>query len=453
MKKQLLALSLLATPGLMADYDDAGAKANSYSQGQCGTCCQTPCCCKPCCVPQPKKCIDCECYTPAYYDLQCDWGFSLSGDFLYWYARETNLAYSARVTATPVENAFTNDDQPVALDHNIISPTSTQYQNVNWKPGFRIGLGWNTDCDGWDAYLTWTYMRNTRSDSTSTDQFSDTDLFTGETVAIPGAGQQALINPWINAGLLFRETKLGTDLNYIPPMFTKISAKWKMQYNVIDLEFGRKYWLSRCFTLRPYGGLRGGWVKTTFNTTSTRDLSDLESIVGIADANYSVDVNFTNRFWGVGLIGGLQPNWHFCSNFILFSNLEGGLLWGEFERKRSENYSATVRAPETSTQPSALSTWSSSSSDRFYQMYPVLDFAIGFRWEENWCCDRYKTALDIGWEHHVWIDVNHREKTDRAYVVTDSTDPFTEATGVGGIDEATGNLGMGGLVIRLRVDF
>ena len=40
----------------------------------------------------------------------------------------------------------------------------------------------------------------------------------------------------------------------------------------------------------------------------------------------------------------------------------------------------------------------------FAKMSAILDLALGLRWEEQWCCYRYMTALDIGWEHHIWIN-------------------------------------------------
>jgi len=461
MKKQLLAISLLTmSPGLMAEYDDAGAQPNTYSQGQCGTCCKTPCCCKPCepcCVPQPKKCIDCECYTPAYYDLQCDWGAFLSVDFLYWYARETNLAYAAQVKGTPVQNAFVLEDSgstTLALGFNLVVPSSTEYLDTNWKPGFRIGLGWNSDCDGWDFYLNWTYMYNKRSDSTSVDQFFDLDTLPSyPTEVAPGTNQVALINPWLNGALVFPVADLTVEA---PLLFTKVSGQWKLQYNQIDLEIGRKYWLSPCFTLRPYGALRGAWFKTTFNTNGSRDLFDLSATFpDLTTTSYGASADFTNRYWGVGLVGGLQPNWHFCSNFILYSNFDTGLIYGEFKTKKSESYTADVFKLSAGSPDEFISTWSNSTSSKFYQMTPVFDVAIGLRWEENWCCDRYKTALDIGWEHHSLLGVNNREKTTNisSIFAAESGISAGQINIVGNVEEESGDLGMGGLVIRLRVDF
>jgi len=432
MKSGILALSMLATGGLVADGDYSSNQPNNYAQGSCNTCCKCPSECKPCCVPKPKKCIDCECYVPAYYDLQCDWGAFLTVDFLYWYARETNLTYAAVGTAQEVANPEEVFGLTAPTTRTHIGNTSYKNLNTDWEPGVRVGLGWNSDCDGWDAFLNWTYMHNTRKDSTSVAEFNSPDYSTVfSNNLLPAIGQSVLLNQWVDNGfnslLTLEPGGIGTLF------FTSVSAKWKLSFNQIDLEFGRKYWLSRCFTLRPYGGLRGAWIKTKFQTISSRDPVNEETY------GYSFKDSFTNKSWGVGLLGGLQPNWHFCSNFILYSNFDMALIWGEYQAKKKENYAGTGTSEML---------YSNSSSSSFYRMQAVLDLAIGFRWEENWCCDRYKTALDLGWEHHIWFDHNHRIKSDEAIVTNNS-----QITGNRSFDEATGDLGLGGLVIRLRFDF
>jgi len=43
---------------------------------------------------------------------------------------------------------------------------------------------------------------------------------------------------------------------------------------------------------------------------------------------------------------------------------------------------------------------SNTSKDSFFTMSTLIDLGIGLRWEENWCCDQYRTSLDLRWEHH-----------------------------------------------------
>ena len=101
----------------------------------------------------------------------------------------------------------------------------------------------------------------------------------------------------------------------------------------------------------------------------------------------------------------------------------------------------------TTTDPS----YSNESKSKFAQMNAMLDLAIGLRWEENWCCDQYRSTFDIGWEHHIWFDHNHRNKTFDFLIPPSFTPSTTE--GFRTYAEATGNISYGGLVVRLRFDF
>jgi len=305
MKTGIFALTLLTSSGLFAG-------SNNYTQESCSTCCACPCTCKPCCVPQPKKCIDCECYTPAYYDLQCDWGAFISVDFLYWYANESNLPYAAIGTAQEANIEL------AGLDIISYVPiTSAEYLNASWDPGVRVGLGWNSSCDGWDSNITWTYLKNSQKQTTKVANFSNPDfLLPNEEANYPSNGQKVVI-PGVLGTNSFAPQDGSAPLSY----FTSVEGKWKIQFNQIDWELGRKYWLSQCFSLRPYTALRGAWTKISFDILATRPTSpDGEEL------NRNQSFQTTARNWGVGFLGGVQPNWHFCSNFILYANMDVALL-------------------------------------------------------------------------------------------------------------------------------
>lgn len=430
MRKALLALSLMTTPCLIAQnhYDSTPHRVPIYEETRqldsdsesccsdscsCDSCCCTSCCC----VPQPKKCIDCECYTPQYYDLQCDWGAFLTVDFLYWYARENNLAYALKV------QSIRNTTSVPFTQSIIFVPKTYEHINTDWEPGVRVGLGWNSCCDGWDYYLHWTYFKNDKSASTFVPDYGlDDNKF------IPLEGEFALLNPWLNASL---------HGNLDAQTFDKISANWSLRFNSIDLEIGRKYWLSSCFTLRPYTGLRSAWTKTILSTNSFRNFTTPFIL-----AQEFID-RYKNKYWGVGFVGGIQPNWHFCRNFILFSNLDVSLIWGKAEMEKREAQIETEEGELTND-------YFSSSKNDFFKMQAIFDLALGLRWEETWCCDRYRTALDLGWEHHIWLNHNTRTQTIDYYTQTISTEVIN---GYRTFVESSTDTMFGGFVLRVRFDF
>jgi len=447
MNKHLIALSLIGALDLSAK---ASAEEYTEQASSCNSCCCKPCCCE----PKPKKCIDCECYTPQFYDLQCDCGFFLDGEFLYWYARETNLSYALKIQAKESTTIPASDGSPPPTTL-VFASQSYEHLSTKWDPGFRVGLGFNSDCDGWDYYLHWTYFHNKKSNSTSVSP----EYILGSNPFLADKGDSLLINPWINASF----HGIGEGIF----SFDTINAKWRLSFNSVDLELGRKYWLSKCFNLRPYVGLRGAWTRTTFRTKSLRNISfEREEIGGLGqDALFDevIDANFKDRFktrnWGAGILGGIQPTWYFCSNFALFSNLDVALLWGEFENKKREKYqnisTTTQIKPEQGNPITRIDpSYSNLSKNKFFQMNALLDLAIGLRWEEYWCCEQYRSAFDIGWEHHIWFDHNHRNKSSDSFTITPGRGLGAPTVdGFRAYDEVTGNLCYGGLVVRLRFDF
>ncbi|NGX27438.1 MAG: hypothetical protein K940chlam6_01374 [Chlamydiae bacterium] len=85
-------------------------------------------------------------------------------------------------------------------------------------------------------------------------------------------------------------------------------------------------------------------------------------------------------------------------------------------------------------------------------MNPILDLGIGFRWENTWCHDAFRTAVDLGWEQHFWFNQNHRYKIGSSFAF--KGDPsLPKLSGYSNIEEESGNLMFGGLVVRLRFDF
>ncbi|NGX60021.1 MAG: hypothetical protein KR126chlam3_01183 [Chlamydiae bacterium] len=310
-------------------------------------------------APKQKKCISSECYTPAYHDLQCDCGFFVLGDFLYWYARETNLSYALEIVTTP--ESFPQADllKPVPA----FAPKKTHHVDTKWDPGFRVGIGTNFSCDGWDSLLQWTYYKNENKDAKTVTGFGP-DPSAAET----DPGITFLLNQWFNASFMrFNE----------PMVFNKVSAKWQLHFNQLDWEIGRKYWLSPCFTMRPYLGLRGAWIKTEFGTSSIFAMANTISPSQFTSKDGLYKDDFTNRSWGGGILGGIQPNWHICQNFILFGNVEMALIWGKFEAQKKENYrldEVNTAAPE----PTFVAVLYKNKADNdFFQMTPILDLAIG----------------------------------------------------------------------------
>lgn len=383
---------------------------SAYGEGceECDSCC---------CTEEPADewnpdCVEYRCYTPPYYDLCGDSGRSFQADFLYWFAKENQLAYTLEAAA----------NESVTSSGVNYSPQKYEYLGTKWLPGLRIGTGWYSACDGWDGLVVWSYAQNHTKDSTSVAPFISADLPVGSTRTV-----EVLLNPWINPAFTF-------DSN--PLLFDKVTAKWKLNWNQVDLELARKYWLSNSFTMRPYAGVRVAWITTQYSTQSFRNFTTTPSI---ATQLITFKDSFKAKTWGAGLLGGVQPNWYMCDNFVLAINCEFALLWQRFHGKKKEKYSAPhLVAPIA---------YSNHFQNVFYTMQMVWDLGAALRWEQTWCCDRFRTALEVGYEHHMWLHFNQLPTFSDRIAGSGSFNLFNH------VDYVTTDLMLGGGVARLRLDF
>lgn len=390
MNKQLFALSLLGSASLLANCS----------------------CCTSCCCPEPTECVSDFAYTAPVFDLQCDRGLFLEVDFLYWYARETDLSYGAKIALKQINNDPTLNGAG--------APVKYEYLKAKWDPGFRVALGWNRDCDGWDVWIGYSWLYNQKISTSSSPL---------DTLFPASFGETTLLNPWINSS--FSAIDLG------PRFFDRIQATWRLRWNVLDLELGRHYWLSPCFNMRLFTGIRGAWWQVLFETLANKTF---QASSNFNAGQYQFKDEYESSCWGGGLVGGIQPTWYFSCDFALYGQLSGSLIWGDIQVKKKERYLADNTSLDSNVDNSI--DFSNHFRGCFSQMTPILDLGLGLRWERNWCCDRYRTTWDLGWEHHVYFDENHRLKT---------MDNFSNAFKSYAVE--SGNLGLGGFVLRCRFDF
>lgn len=361
MKGNLLALSLAASSLAFAvDREDHNMRASAASNECCANdCCSDDCCCGCCCQPHPNQCLDSWGYAPPYYDLNCAWGFSAGIDFLYWYGRERDLPVAYRLLDLPL----TPDNQTTSTVFD-----KALYPNAQWDPGVRLFVSWDSCCDGWDLLLQWTWYKNSKCQSFSTPSSgTDADTF--------------LQNPWED-NLLRWDT---------------IKSDWEFQYNQLDLQLGRRYWLSPCFTLRPFTGLRFLWSDVDFGSKSY-----LDEVLSpdVTQSNFS-NVSHDNKNWGAGLVGGVEPRFYFTPCFSLYGGFGVSLLWGKIETNRKQEiYVSTVRP--TSTLVSQDQTYRACSEH--FGMQSLFDTELGLRYEMTFCDRSYLGYLEAGWEHHLLLN-------------------------------------------------
>jgi hypothetical protein len=166
------------------------------------------------------------------------------GDVLYWQATEP-------VDWTMNTNG-SSTDQVVAFD-------SLDY---HFSPGFRVGMGVGPESD-WGVKLSYTRFY---TDAEATAAGKVTPVFLGNRLAL------TLMDP---------------------PYFDSGSVRSVIDYNVLDLEFGKSFRPVESLQLRPVLGLRGAWINQTFDTEFQGTW-----LYGVLQKTSAEHI--ANRFWGIG---------------------------------------------------------------------------------------------------------------------------------------------------------
>ena len=347
-------------------------------------------------TPPPPEIPDA---TPAYGPLEGHkTDFVVDAEFLWWLPNIANTSYAIKRVGKLIVPNDTSVGTP---------PTNKEEFNWDWDPGVRLGVGAVTSHDGWDVYLNWTYFHTRASASHDKPLFEDF-----------APGVIAYTSPWF--------------LDPNEDEYPKLSASIAFTYNQIDLEKGRRFWISRNLTLRPSMGIRGYWSRIHMNVkgNSGRSAEDTETGAGIFERTA-----MKQQSWGVGLLAGFETVWHFYSYWSVFSSTDIALTYGKMRQTKKMSYEDSLFAEEETEVGQAT------LSDRQYHLQPILDLALGVRWENTLYESKFRLLFDLGWEFHYLYDHNQLLRGTNNNASTTDQVP------------ANGDASMNGLVLRGRFEF
>lgn len=279
-------------------------------------------------------------------------GLFLSGDFLYWEARQEDMdfAYTGEVAGTtPSAN--------VSKGH-YFSP------DVKFDPGFRFGIGAHIDQRNWNPsfYYTW-YHQNFHKNSIDHANNAVT-----------------IMRPTVHPNLV------DTDSVYYA------SGSWRLRMNLADLELGRDTVYGKTLAIRYFTGLRGAWLFQDFD---------------VRYQWYADDINYTpmetkipqkSRSFGMGFRAGANSSWHMSQNWSIFANLGASLLSTRSKALlNSEEY--PIGNPKQYIMPGKTEYKRS-----FIQ--PMWEMCLGFSYD-NWFEDEgYHFNFRLGWDMQYWLRSN-----------------------------------------------
>jgi len=260
--KNFLFLSIIISSSLFAIENDSN----------CSNPCNTTLQCPPniCAYNAPVLINPCSC-----------WNGYITASFIYWNPSADFLDYAY------LDNAASPDPQCVL---NLIFLGKTIEPDFEYKPGFKVGLGYKLDRDHWDLFAEYTRFHQKTN--------SSVEISSG----------QHIHAVWLNfVNLLI----MGEDLG----AFRKASSSWKTNFDIIDGEIGRNFFCGKFLTIRPSLGLRNIWLHQSYNL----DYISLNNGIEITSFNKATS-------WGIGPRFALKNNWNLGCHFKILGDFAFAIL-------------------------------------------------------------------------------------------------------------------------------
>lgn len=334
--------------------------------------------------------------------------FYVALEYLLWQADEGGLQYIMTMVPAPTTPPVSNNNLEQGT---VVGPS------FNFRSGFKVGLGFDTDYDGWDfgVLYTWLYGKasNSFGVSDALDVPNNLTLWAGNFTVLP-------FNQRADIALFQNSAQTG-------------NAQWILHFNSVDADLGRAFFVSPRLILRPHFGLKGAWIKQLYNIEYNQEgISGLITAPGgtqqafvLAAEDYHI--HNVQHAWGLGPRVGFDTTWMLLKDVSCFGNFSLAGLWGQFSTTRVD----TSNVMNLITHKVVVENFTAvNAKSKFRQFMPVIETQIGFNYD-YWLQDsRYRMRFQLVWETQTWLDQNQ----------------FLEA-GV------FGNLGLQGLTASFRVDF
>lgn len=268
--------------------------------------------------------------------------WDISADFLAWFASEEATTVWADV---------------LEVGSNTSSFGAANF-DFNWDYGFRLGAGYTFDYDCWDTQFYWTWFRTENDHS---------------------------LNLPVGTGAIHPEF-FAADLSDDLAQSSKI--RWAILLNMFDWELGRNFWISKDLSLRPFIGLKGGWIHQPIHLQY-----NALTIDHVLTTNSSTE-QLKNNFWGIGPMAGVNTQWklrNFGTHYpSLFGDFSAATLWGTWNC--SDDYQNTAgKKVVVNIKKSTLGAL-------------MLRGFLGLGWDVDFNHGRSHFSTQLGYEMQLWVN-------------------------------------------------
>ncbi|NGX48669.1 MAG: hypothetical protein K940chlam5_00259 [Candidatus Anoxychlamydiales bacterium] len=292
------------------------------------------------CSPEPVPCcrIPAEPTAAAYnaparIDVCGSKDAYLTLSFIYWKLEENIFVAQFQADGTTVNN----------------DRTALTTMDYDYKPGFKIGGGYNFQYDDWNAYIEYTRYHATNSVSRTKPSWAQS--------------MQPIYN---------RLTNTSGD---------EIDLKLKLEYDFIDLDLSRWQYAGQKILIKPFMGMHGGWL-------DQRIISDFK-INSLSATNNSI---YTLKQWMIGPRIGFFYKWKLLDYLSITGKGSTALLYQKFTKifLRQTDQDLATAAPATLTTTESKR----SSVNRLFELM------LGFEYDKYFYQNRYHFNCLAGYDLH-----------------------------------------------------
>ena len=283
-----------------------------------------------------------------------------------------------------------------------------------WQPGFKVDFGYQLPKDGWDLNSQWTYYHG---------EFTDLKKDFDSQTAPQGIG---IIPLWYYP---FQDVLSSPP---VPVRYARAHAGWKLNFNAIDLDLGRLFFVSRSLPLRITIGAKGNWINQTYTAHYRGGLIE-DVLIPDVDTSLNSLFSYQQQSWGLGPRTSFQSKWPIGMGFSLIGNGAFSLLYSTFH--------SVTRFNNTQLSSSGPVSFSLRRKETLRLLAPALEAQLGFDWGMSFgTINPWSLDLLLSYEWQYFWSQNHARRN-------------YSSISQGATFDSRGDLQMHGLTTTIRCDF
>ena len=184
-----------------------------------------------------------------------------------------------------------------------------------------------------------------------------------------------------------------------PAPFREIKSNYDLDYQNVNLELGRHFYISRYLSFHPFISVKSAWIDQF-----QKIFHVLAETPGVFGAGTSVKVKDVCDFWGIGPRVGFDSQWHLIDGFSVFGKVTGAVLFGYYKTRYSQRVS-----PGSTFNDLPLHVKIKGNT---HLMSPTVQMLLGLMWETYMFDCTKHLSLALGYEVEYYWRTNQMLKVE-----------------------------------------